>query len=130
MEDMPDLVSFFIKKHTPENQPVKRVAKNLLPHLMSYSWPGNIRELENSVERAIVLSDEEELGPEAFPFETSHLPVELNIGSSLKEAGDSFRKTFITNTLKSTSGNRTKAAKILDVQRSYLSRLIKELDID
>ena len=130
MEDMPDLVSFFIKKHTPENQPVKRVAKNLLPHLMSYSWPGNIRELENSVERAIVLSDEEELGPEAFPFETSHLPIELNIGSSLKEAGDSFRKTFITNTLKSTSGNRTKAAKILEVQRSYLSRLIKELDID
>jgi Nif-specific regulatory protein len=127
---MPDLVSFFIKKHTPENQPAKRITKNLLPHLMSYSWPGNIRELENSVERAIVLSDEENLSPEDFPFETSNLPIELNIGSSLKEAGDSFRKIFITNTLKSTSGNRTKAAKILDIQRSYLSRLIKELDID
>ena len=50
--------------------------------------------------------------------------------AALKEAGDSFRKTFITNTLKSTGGNRTKAAKILDVQRSYLSRLIKELQID
>ena len=130
MEDLPDLVSFFIKKHTPKNQPIKKIAKNLIPHLMSYSWPGNIRELENSVERAIVLSDEEELTPDAFPFETSQLPIELNVGSSLKEAGDSFRKTFITNTLKSTSGNRTKAAKILDVQRSYLSRLIKELEID
>jgi Nif-specific regulatory protein len=130
MEDMPDLVSFLIKKHTPENQQAKRITKSLLPHLRGYSWPGNIRELENSVERAIVLSDEEELGPEAFPFETSHLPIELNIGSSLKEASDSFRKAFITDTLKSTSGNRTKAAKILDIQRSYLSRLIKELDID
>ena len=130
MEDLPDLVSFFMKKHTPKNQPIKKLAKNLIPHLMSYSWPGNIRELENSVERAIVLSDEEELAPDAFPFETSQLPIELNVGSSLKEAGDSFRKTFITNTLKSTSGNRTKAAKILDVQRSYLSRLIKELKID
>ena len=130
MEDLPDLVSFFMKKHTPKNQPIKKLAKNLIPHLMSYSWPGNIRELENSVERAIVLSDEEELTPDAFPFETSQLPIELNVGSSLKEAGDSFRKTFITNTLKSTSGNRTKAAKILDVQRSYLSRLIKELEID
>ena len=130
MEDLPDLVSFFMKKHTPKNQPIKKLAKNLIPHLMSYSWPGNIRELENSVERAIVLSDEEELTPDAFPFETSQLPIELNVGSSLKEAGDSFRKTFITNTLKSTSGNRTKAAKILDVQRSYLSRLIKELQID
>ena len=130
MEDLPDLVSFFMKKHTPKNQPMKKLAKNLIPHLMGYSWPGNIRELENSVERAIVLSDEEELTPDAFPFETSQLPIELNVGSSLKEAGDSFRKTFITNTLKSTSGNRTKAAKILDVQRSYLSRLIKELEID
>lgn len=37
MEDMLDLVSFFIKKHTPENQPVKRLTKGLLPHLMSYS---------------------------------------------------------------------------------------------
>lgn len=130
IEDLPDLVSFFMKKHTPSNQPIKKLSKNLIPHLMSYSWPGNIRELENSVERAIVLSDEEELTPEAFPFETSQLPIELNVGSTLKEAGDSFRKTFITNTLKSTSGNRTKAAKILDVQRSYLSRLIKELEID
>ncbi len=130
MEDLPDLVSFFIKKHTPENQPVKKIKKNLISHLMSYSWPGNIRELENSVERAIVLSDEEELTPEDFPFETSHSPIELNIGSTLKEASDSFRQTFISNTLKSTGGNRTKAAKILDVQRSYLSRLIKELDID
>ncbi|MEK9629832.1 MAG: sigma-54-dependent Fis family transcriptional regulator [Nitrospinota bacterium] len=130
MEDLPDLVSFFMKKHTPENQPVKKVSKNLISHLMSYSWPGNIRELENAVERAIVLSDDDELTPDAFRFETSQLPIELNVGSTLKEAGDSFRKTFITNTLKSTSGNRTKAAKILDVQRSYLSRLIKELEID
>ena len=86
--------------------------------------------MENSIERAIVLSDDDVLTPEAFPFETSHLPIELNVGSTLKEAGDFFRKTFITNTLKSTGGNRTKAAKIMGVQRSYLSRLIKELEVD
>ena len=130
MEDLPDFVSFFIKKHTPENQPIKKISKNLISHLMGYSWPGNIRELENSIERAIVLSDDDVLTPEAFPFETSQLPIELNVGSTLKEAGDSFRKTFITNTLKSTGGNRTKAAKIMGVQRSYLSRLIKELEVD
>ena len=96
---------------------------------MSYSWPGNIRELENSVERAIVLTDEDVLLPEAFPFEASQAPIELNVGSTLKQASDLFRRTFISNTLKSTSGNRTKAARILDVQRSYLSRLIKELEI-
>ena len=129
LEDIRDLLTFFLKKHSPENQPVKKPGKGLVSHLMSYSWPGNIRELENSVERAIVLSDEEELLPDAFPFETSQAPIELNVGSTLKEASDSFRQTFISNTLKSTSGNRTKAAQILDVQRSYLSRLIKELEI-
>lgn len=128
--DIPDLLLYFLKKHSPQGQPIKKPGKGLVSHLMSYSWPGNIRELENAVERAIVLSDEEELLPDAFPFETSQAPIELNVGATLKEASDSFRRTFISNTLKSTGGNRTKAAQILDVQRSYLSRLIKELDID
>ena len=129
LEDIPDLLTFFIKKHSPENQPIKKPGKGLISHLMSYAWPGNIRELENSVERSIVLTDDNELLPEAFPFETSPAPIELNVGSTLKQASDLFRRTFISNTLKTTSGNRTKAAQILDVQRSYLSRLIKELEI-
>ena len=129
LEDIPDLLTFFIKKHSPENQPIKKPGKGLISHLMSYAWPGNIRELENSVERSIVLTDDDELLPEAFPFETSQAPIALNVGSTLKQASDLFRRTFISNTLKSTSGNRTKAAQILDVQRSYLSRLIKELEI-
>ena len=127
--DIGDLLTYFLKKHSQEGQPVKKPGKGLVSHLMSYSWPGNIRELENSVERAIVLTDEEELPPEAFPFEISQAPIEFNVGSSLKEASDSFRTTFISNTLKSTGGNRTKAAQVLGVQRSYLSRLLKELGI-
>ena len=127
--DIGDLLTYFLKKHSQEGQPVKKPGKGLVSHLMSYSWTGNIRELENSVERAIVLTDEEELPPEAFPFETSQAPIEFNVGSPLKEASDSFRTTFISNTLKSTGGNRTKAAQILGVQRSYLSRLLKELGI-
>ena len=127
--DIADLLTYFLKKHSPEGQPIKKQGKGLVSHLMSYSWPGNIRELENSVERAIVLTDEEELLPEAFPFEIPQAPIEFNVGSTLKEASDTFRTTFISNTLKSTGGNRTKAAQILDVQRSYLSRLLKELGI-
>ncbi len=129
-EDIPDLVTYFIKKHTPDGQPGRKINKNLMAHLMGYNWPGNIRELENTMERAIVLTDGNELTPEAFPFESQQTPIEVNVGASLKEANDSFRRTFIMNTLKSTGGNRTKAAKILNVQRSYLSRLIKELEID
>lgn len=136
-DDIPDLVTYFIKKHTPQRRRtdngdsplVKKVGKSLLTHLMGYSWPGNIRELENTLERAIVLTDGDELTPDAFPFDSREAPIEVNVGASLKQANDAFRHTFITNTLKSTNGNRTKAAKILNVQRSYLSRLIKELQI-
>jgi Nif-specific regulatory protein len=127
--DISDLLTYFLKKHNPEGQPVKKPSKGLVAHLRSYSWPGNIRELENSVERALVLTDEVELTPEAFPFEITQAPIELNVGYTLKEASVSFRTTFISNTLKSTGGNRTKAALVLGVQRSYLSRLLKELGI-
>lgn len=129
-EDIPDLVHYFVQKHSPPGQPKPKLAKGVLPHLKGYSWPGNIRHLENAVERAIVLQDSGELTIESFPFESSDSQIEINVGASLKEASDAFRRSFITNTLKSTAGNRTKAAKILDVQRSYLSRLIKELEIN
>ncbi len=129
-EDISDLVHYFIQKHNPPGQPKPKLGKGLLTHLKGYSWPGNIRHLENAVERAIVLQDSGELTVDLFPFESGDSAIEINVGASLKEASDAFRRSFITNTLKSTSGNRTKAAKILDVQRSYLSRLIKELEID
>ncbi len=129
-EDIADLVKFFVKKHAIDNHPPKKLAKGLLTHLTGYSWPGNIRQLENSIERAIVLSEGDELDKDSFPFEDYQPPIEVNVGATLKDANDAFRKTFIKNTLKSTGGNRTQAAKILDVQRSYLSRLIKELEID
>ena len=129
-EDIPDLVSYFLKKHTAQGMAPKKIERDVMTHLMGYVWPGNIRELENAIERAIVLTDGEQLPMDSFPFESTQAPIDVEVGATLKEANDSFRHTFITNTLKSTGGNRTKAAKILSVQRSYLSRLIKELKID
>ena len=128
-EDIPDLVAYFLKKHTMQGTDPKSIDRSVMTHLMGYLWPGNIRELENAIERAIVLTDDVQLTLESFPFESTQAPIDVDVGATLKEANDAFRQTFITNTLKSTGGNRTKAAKILDVQRSYLSRLIKELGI-
>ncbi|MGP0566235.1 MULTISPECIES: sigma-54 interaction domain-containing protein [unclassified Nitrospina] len=128
-EDIEDLLHYFIRKHTPEGGKPKKVPKGLVNYLQGYHWPGNIRQLENAVERAIVLEEGEELRPDSFPFESTKAPLDVEVGATLKDATDAFRRSFILNTLKSTSGNRTKAAQILDVQRSYLSRLIKELNI-
>ena len=129
-KDIPDLVTFFLKKHYPGNGSPKKLNKNVMEILLRYSWPGNIRELENVLERAIVLTDSDEIGREAFELESYQPSNEVIVGQSLKEANDAFRHTFISNTLKSTAGNRTQAAKILDVQRSSLSRLIKDLKIE
>ena len=128
-EDIADLLSYFIRKHTPDGQPSKKFKKELVPFLEGYHWPGNIRQLENSVERAIVLDAGDELTTDSFDFESTKSPVDVNVRATLKDATDMFRQSFIGNTLKSTQGNRTKAAKILDVQRSYLSRLVKDLGI-
>ena len=119
-----------MKKHTHENQQTPKLKKGVLDHLLGHSWPGNIRELENVIERAIVLSEGSELLLDSFEFEPYQPSIEISAGRSLKEANDVFRRTYIINALNATSGNRTKAAKILQVQRSCLSRLIKELDID
>ncbi len=129
-EDIPDLVNYFIRKHTADGQTPKKIQKGLVTFLEGYHWPGNIRQLENAVERATVLEDGDELTPDSFDFESTKSPVDVTVGATLKEASDAFRQSFIGNTLKSTKGNHTKAAKILDVQRSYLSRLVKELGID
>jgi Nif-specific regulatory protein len=129
-EDIPDLVAYFLKKHSPENKPAMKLKPGVMELLMSYHWPGNIRELENTLERASVLGDGDELAREYFQFEPYQPPIDVEVGKSLKDANDAFRRTYIANTLKSTAGNRTRAAKILQVQRSYLSRLIKELNIE
>ena len=81
-----------------------------------YHWPGNIRQLENAVERATVLEDGHELTPDSFEFESTKSPVDVDVGATLKDATDAFRQSFIGNTLKSTKGNRTQAAVCLRIK--------------
>ena len=96
--------------------------------LRDYSWPGNIRELENAIERAVVLCTTNKI-------EFKHLSLtqmkELSDDRivSFKDAQHRFKRDYIIKTLAVTNGNQTAAAKLLDIQRTYLSRLMKELNI-
>lgn len=98
---------------------------------MDYNWPGNIRELANAVEHAVVLCDNEFIKPSDLPLNV-HIRNEeaIEYDDSLEAAQRGFKKKFITRVLQQADGNRSKAAKKLQIQRTYLSRLIKELDID
>ena len=98
--------------------------------MLSYSWPGNVRELENSIERAVIITTDETIGLQDLLLPDYNSSAEdLYMDSNLKDAVNLFKKEFIQKVLAEHSGNQTVASDSLGIQRTYLSRLIKELDI-
>ena len=97
--------------------------------LLGYHWPGNVRELENAVERAVVIAKESRIGARDLLLGASAADTDEYKGKSLKEALSIFKRHFIRKALEDNKWNQTETAKVLDIQRTYLSRLVKELDI-
>jgi len=99
--------------------------------ILSYDWPGNVRELENAIERAVVMGDGIKIMASDLPIGTSEPGFQggVEVGMTLKDAQDLFKKEFLKKTLAYTHGNRKKAAEVMGIQRTYLSRLISEYDL-
>ena len=133
-EDIPLLADFFLKRYTEKN---KRVVKGFTPRamdlLMRYDWSGNVRELENVVERAVIMARGEMISPMEFPENLKELDVELKEPSLNLSAGRSLKeveKEMILRTLDETGGNRTHAAGILGISRRTLQLKLKEYGIN
>jgi len=135
-EDIPLLAKHFLNKfNTAVNKKVPGFSKKGLDALRRYHWPGNIRELENLVERIVVLSSGNEV------IELEHIPLEILItsGQDVEDSGvekvgliklrEAFEKRIIRNVLEVTEGNQTEAAKILKVNRNTLIQKAKQLGI-
>ncbi len=131
-EDIPLLAEHFIRRFQKTNASrIERISPEALDTLLKYHWPGNIRQLENALERAVIMGNGEEIKSADLPQEILQVKESpVQVGLTLKEAQDNFKRTFIRRTLETTSGSKTKAAVMLDIQRTYLSRLIKELKLD
>ena len=131
VDDIPVLVEYFLNKYTAKNRTeIKGLSDNAQELMMNYAWPGNIRELENVIERAVIVSSGNLIGTDDLLLsKEKERGMNGFGGKSLKEAVNLFKKNYIKRMLSSCDNNQTEAAGQLGIQRTYLSRLIKELEI-
>jgi len=129
IKDIPLLTDHFLDKFCRElNKPKLKIGNRVLQRLREYNWPGNIRELENTIERAVVLVSGSEITEDLLPEQTAvDCLGNVEAGLHLDEAVLKFKQSYIHKTLEMTNNNQTKAAQILDIQRTYLNRLIREM---
>jgi len=134
-ERKPDLLTLadhFLEKFAREHgRPIKRISTPAIDMLASYHWPGNVRELENTIERAVLMCDGEVI-------HGHHLPPSLQTAEasgtvtrvSLKDAIVAYEKDLIQDALKTTRGNRAKAARLLDTTERIINYKVRSYDID
>jgi DNA-binding NtrC family response regulator len=130
-DDIPELVNYFLKRFALETKKIfNGVTDEALQKLVAYEWPGNIRELANVIESMVVLGQGPWLTPLDLPTKVvAKLPNPAHDKFSYHGAIDDYRRDLIAKTLAQTEGNRAAAAKVLGLQRTYLSRLIRTLRV-
>lgn len=141
-EDIPVLaLSFSSKFSTLYRRNVERFTPDALKSLLQYDWPGNVRQLKNLIERAVILTESEEITSKAFPEELMannqknlELTGDLSFNPDLfslgfQDAKRAFERLYIERCLNQTSGNITQAAALLGMHRQSLQHKIKELGL-
>ena len=133
IEDLPELARFFLNRYKMRfRKPIQGIADSTLKILSSYWWPGNIRELENLIERLVAVSDKEWITDEDLPFEFhfAQLDAQASHGESLfQEATNTFERNFILRALEKSAWNVTGAARYLGIPLSTLKFKMDRLDI-
>jgi transcriptional regulator with GAF, ATPase, and Fis domain len=129
-EDIPLLAMYFAAEYSKKcKRSIKGISPAARAALMNYSWPGNIRELENAIERAIVLGVGDRIVPEDLPEALLEGQPETTEGSKYHQAINALKKQMIVEAVERSSGMITEAAKQLGVHPNYLHRLIRNLNI-
>ena len=135
-EDIPILSQHFINRFNVSlEKNIRGITPSAMSRLLKYHWPGNVRELGNVIERAVVLAEESILVPENFSLDLGEDQEREKVeeffdGHSLKAAQKILEKRLITKALEATNGNRTQAARILEISHPSLLSKIKTYDIN
>jgi two-component system response regulator AtoC len=136
--DIPLLVQYFLGKFNRQlHKNIKSITPNAMAVLESYPWPGNIRELENLIERMVVLGsnsgwiDQQDLPVDVLFHETTvkGLQATAHDGKGLIKARQSFERQYIIQALQKCEWNQTEAARLLQIHRNTLIQKMKLLNI-
>lgn len=137
-EDIPLLVNFFIKKNQEKlGLPVYGISKDALSALIDHEWPGNIRELENCIERSMILTEGDTISYESLPKtikaaeaeEQQATPLLEDDELSIKQHTRAIEEVLIKKALEQTKGNRTHAAKLLEISHRTLLYKLKQYNL-
>jgi two-component system, NtrC family, nitrogen regulation response regulator NtrX len=129
LDDIPALVDNFLDIFASEyGQQKKEISDEAVKVLQKYSWPGNIRELKNVLERLVIMTPAKTISAGDMFMPESSGSDYFSIGT-LKDARDAFEKAFIIKKLDENAWNISKTAEVLDMERSNLHRKIKAYDI-
>ncbi len=129
-EDIPLLATHFLKSYSAKyKKQVHKISEAALTRMAVYSWPGNIRELQHAVERAIIMSNTSVLQPEDFNFNISYTDTDHDNVTIEQYNLDEVEKILIRKVLKKYNGNITQAANELGLTRSSLYRRLEKYGI-
>ena len=156
-EDIPRLIDHFLDQYNSVNdRRLRRISRDMLNILLRYPWPGNVRELENAIERAVVLSNDEDFTEELLPLtvrmfaqqrRTNHssesietltkrladqsiIDYEMREGEIYQLVIEQLEHALIDKALAKCGGVKTKAADFLGINRNTLNKKVKELGIE
>jgi two-component system response regulator PilR (NtrC family) len=135
MEDLPLLAEHFLRHYNTENdKQVERLAPEVIERLLTYAWPGNVRQLENVIERGVVLACGPEITPDLLPPElraqaAELAPAGLGDGMDLARAVSAFERELIESAMKQAGGVQKRAARLLGLKPTTLNEKLKRLKV-
>jgi len=129
LDDLPLLITYFVRKHAVRSgRRVRGVTREARARLMKHDWPGNIRELENTIERALVLGTEEWIGVSDLPEQLLEGPAAASAeAAAYHDSVNDAKREIIRLAVEQSGGNLAQAARQLHLQPTYLHRLMRKL---
>ncbi len=125
-EDIQPLANYFLQKHLPKShKKITGFAEDATELLMRYSYPGNVRELENAIERAIILEKTSLISREGLPLNVKLAQIDALVPGKLRTI-EELNREYAERVIELFGGNRTKAADVLGISRTSLWRILKE----